>query len=329
MASFPLHKAELVSLFTEAVLYGLYAASFVCTIYVLIYKRSSRHVHYGMFFATVLMFVLATMHLVINLVRLIDAFDLSQIRPGAAEDEFEDLSSFKDLFGNTVILAEIILGDMVLIYRCYVAWGSSFRAIILPLILLLGTLVTSGGVIASFSDTSPGSDIFAGKRLQAFIISTQALVLLNNALCTGLLAWRLWRMSRAVVKREQRHNLRSVARIIAESGLITALAWIIWIALNATRQFASIILLNALAPITGGAYCLIVSRVALNVSTEARKSSSEAAHHCRDPTLVLDGTGRPHRPVEINLSSRESVSVETEMVILCKDKMPLGELAPL
>jgi hypothetical protein len=63
----------------------------------------------------------------------------------------------------------------------------------------------------------------------------------------GLLAWRLWHMSRAVVSREQRHSLRSVARIIAESGLITALAWIIWIILNATHQVASILLLNAVS----------------------------------------------------------------------------------
>lgn len=42
---------------------------------------------------------------------------------------------------------------------------------------------------------------------------------------------------------------------------------------------------------------------------------------------VLDGTGRPHRPMEINVSSRESVRVETEMVILYKDKMALKGLA--
>jgi hypothetical protein len=52
---------------------------------------------------------------VINLSLLIEAFDLSQIRQEAAEDVFEDLSSFKNLFRNAVILAEIILGDMVLV----------------------------------------------------------------------------------------------------------------------------------------------------------------------------------------------------------------------
>jgi hypothetical protein len=84
----------------------------------------------------------------------------------------------------------------------------------------------------------------------------------------------------------------------------------------------------------GGAFCLIVSRVALNVNTEVRKSSSEMAHHGGDSVLgsilpVLDGTGRPHRPVEIKVSSRESVRIETEMDILYKGKMPLGELAHL
>ena len=63
----------------------------------------------------------------------------------------------------------------------------------------------------------------------------------------GLLAWRLWHMSRAIVSREQRHSIRSVARIIAESGLITMIAWVIWITLNATHQFAQIIVLNSVS----------------------------------------------------------------------------------
>ena len=63
----------------------------------------------------------------------------------------------------------------------------------------------------------------------------------------GLLTWRLWRMSRAVLSREQRQGLRSVARIIAESGAITTLAWVTYITLNALHQPAAVILLNSVS----------------------------------------------------------------------------------
>ncbi|KAF8584420.1 hypothetical protein K439DRAFT_1389508 [Ramaria rubella] len=332
--AFLLDKAELVSLLVEAVLYGLYVFLFACTIYVLIYKRSTPQIHYGMFTVTVSMFILATLHIIINLLRLMDAFNLSQTHPGAALTVLEDYSSFKNLFRSAVILAEIILGDVVLIYRCYVAWGGSFRAIILPLLVLCGTAVTSGGVVYGFSKSPSGVNIFKVKTLQSFIISTQVLVLMNNIICTGLLAWRLWSMSRAMVSRAQRHSLVAVARIIAESGLITAATWIIWTILNATHQYAQLIVLNALAPITGATFCLIVSRVALGVSSEAHKPTNDAVHHRGDePSMsvlpVFDGTGRPHRPMEISVSSRESIRVENEMDILFKDKMSLAGLTLL
>lgn len=44
---------------------------------------------------------------------------------------------------------------------------------------------------------------------------------------------------------------------------------------------------------------------------------------------VLDGTGRPHRPMEINVSSRESVRIEMEADNVYKEKETLAGLAHL
>ena len=44
---------------------------------------------------------------------------------------------------------------------------------------------------------------------------------------------------------------------------------------------------------------------------------------------VLDGTGRPHRPMEINVSSRESVRIEMEADNVYKEKEMLAGLAHL
>ncbi|KAF8525607.1 hypothetical protein BU17DRAFT_83913 [Hysterangium stoloniferum] len=280
-----------------------------------------------MFAITVLMYILATAHLMINLARLLRAFSVSQTQPGAAQKILSDFSSLGHLMRSGVLLMEILLGDIVLIYRCYVAWGGSLRVIVLPSVLILGSIASGGCLVYEFSTTSPQSNIFGLKELQASIITTQALVLGNNVLCTSLITWKLWSMSRAMASRAQRQSLLAVAKIIAESGILTALTWLIWIILNALHQRAHVIVLNSLAPITGGAYCLIVSRVALGYT--GKDGEAQEGLPIAPITTVLDGSGHRLRPVEITVSSRESIRVETEMDVLYKDKMALARLSHL
>lgn len=54
-------------------------------------------------------------HLVVNSLRVIDAFNISQSHPGSALTVLQDFPSFKNLFRSGVILSEIILGDIVLV----------------------------------------------------------------------------------------------------------------------------------------------------------------------------------------------------------------------
>lgn len=81
---------------------------------------------------------------------------------------------------------------------------------------------------------------------------------------------------------------------------------------------------------TGGSYCLLVSRVARGLDNDSDPVAPTDAqvYQCADTASplvtsispVLDGTSRPHRPVEISVSSRQSVRVETEMDVLYQDK---------
>ncbi|KIJ30191.1 hypothetical protein M422DRAFT_36677 [Sphaerobolus stellatus SS14] len=265
--------------------------------------------------------------------RVLQAFNASQTLPGSAGIILGNFKGFGNLFRNSVLLTEIVLGDIVLIYRCYVAWGGNPRILMIPILTVLGSAATSAGVIYSFATAPPPSEInvFALKKLQYFILATQTLVLFNNMFCTGLLSWKLWRMSRALLSRPQRRSLRAVAKIILQSGLITTVTWIIWMTLTLLRQPCHIIVLNSLAPITGATFCMIVSRVALGMGSE-NKSADELPRtqidRSRGPILpVLDGTGRRHRPMQITISSRESIRIENGTQY--KDKMALAGLPAL
>lgn len=329
---FPQDKSELVSILIESVLFGLYTLLFGCTIYVLIYKRTTPNVHYPMFAVTVIIYVLAIMHLFTNLSRLLLAFDLAQNIPGSAAIALNNYGSFKNLFRNGVLLTEISLGDVVLVYRCYIAWGGWHIIPVIPTLLVMGITATSVGVVYSFATAPPNQNVFQLTQLQNFILATQLLVLLNNIICTSLLSWKLWSMSRIMISRTQRRSLRAVAKIILQSGLITTVTWITWMTLTLLHEPCHIIILNSLAPITGATFCLIVSRVALGMGSENKGEELPRTRvdidRSRGPIIpVLDGSGRRHHPMEINISSRESVRVEkTEMNVLYKDKLALAGL---
>ncbi|KAG1861741.1 hypothetical protein DFJ58DRAFT_776857 [Suillus subalutaceus] len=87
---------------------------------------------------------------------------------------------------HAIYVLQTLLGDGVVIYRCYVVW-QSILVIILPSMLWCSVAVTGSGVIYSYSQVTNGSgDFFAnvfGQPTQwvtAFFASTMATNLLSS-----------------------------------------------------------------------------------------------------------------------------------------------------
>lgn len=130
-----------------------------------------------------------------------------------------NLAAWYNVFGTAADCASNILTDGLLLYRCYIIWGSSLPVIVIPAIIYLGS--GSMAVMMVIESAMPMSDIWQGLAAQ-FGISWVALTVSFNIIVTALITSRLLffhRRVRSVLTREQRSTYTGIVAILVESAL--------------------------------------------------------------------------------------------------------------
>ncbi|KAG1842278.1 hypothetical protein DFJ58DRAFT_806824 [Suillus subalutaceus] len=197
----PLDSAAIMSIVLESILYGFSVLMFIGTIWALTYKRHMRDVNRPIAAVAVLLFTLSTAHMVIDIIRTEEG--LIQYRdelPGRPDAFFADISRGTFVINNAIVVLQTLLGDGVVIYRCYVVWQTIW-VIILPSMLWCGVAVTGGYSIYSFSHTTSTSGHIFSKATQQWISAFSGLTIATNLLSSGLLAYRIWEIERNVANR--------------------------------------------------------------------------------------------------------------------------------
>jgi hypothetical protein len=153
-------------------------------------------------------------------------------------------------------MLQILLGDGVLIYRCFVIYGHSWLVIAFPSLLFLGT-ATCGFVVPVVEATWSGSNAKV-KASYAWTDATTVLTLCTNLLTTsrfiyivlsfpvpipwlrlGLIVARLYLVSRRSASITSQTNgvsngqpVRYAMRIVIESGVIYTISTIVLAAVS-------------------------------------------------------------------------------------------------
>lgn len=195
----PLDAASLMSILLEGILYGFSVLMFIGTMWIFTYKRSMRDVNRPTIVVATLLFLLSTAHMVVNIIHVDNG--LVKYRDtflGGPVAFFADLLQEIFVVKNAILVLETLLGDGVVIYRCYIVW-QSVRVIILPCIMWCGVAVFGVCMVYSMSQpqTSGSTNLFLNGTSQwitAFISFTIA----TNLLSSGLLAYRIWMIERNV-----------------------------------------------------------------------------------------------------------------------------------
>ncbi|KAI9059657.1 hypothetical protein FKP32DRAFT_1679718 [Trametes sanguinea] len=269
-------EAKLVSIFVQTLLYGAYTVVFVLTIWVLLYKRSAAKAPMAdpMLWISMIMFVMATVHIGINYTRIIKAFVTFRDAPGGPAAFFNQLSEFTQVFGSTVYVMQTIIGDTVVLYRCYMVW-TDVRVVLLPFILLLGSTASGIGILYSFARVVPEAEIFVDE-LQSWIVSFFSLTLATNIICTGLVALRIWRLNRAIMQFAQR-SYRPVLFLVLESGAVYSFTLTALLILYKTGSWFQYVLLDSISPIVGLVFSMIIIRIGLGITTVRGSSAVTGA----------------------------------------------------
>ncbi|KAF9033783.1 hypothetical protein BDP27DRAFT_1435868 [Rhodocollybia butyracea] len=265
-----LDAISIASIFTECILYGesgYFSVLFVIALYVLFNKRTKHQkLNKPMVAVSTGMFILATIHVGVDLRRLMEAF--LYYTKGPAVQYLSEVDTVVYLIKTTAYCLQTLTGDGFVLYRLYLVWNGR-KMVVLPICVCFAVsfgLVISG--LRAFAIASPTAPVFT-PHLQHGVVSFFALTLFINLSSSLLIAGRIWWIHQQTtgIMRSGR-SLIPAAVVIIESGAIYSACLIILLTLYLSGSFAQSISLDAVPHVIGIVFSLIIVRVGLGLSTD-------------------------------------------------------------
>ncbi|KAI0051186.1 hypothetical protein FA95DRAFT_1602866 [Auriscalpium vulgare] len=190
------------------------------------------------------MYLMSTTTLFLHTIDIIElmAYDSSENPDPSAPTDAKTIDTMTglDSFSFSIQMINLVLGDGIVIWRAWLIWQHSWRVIVWPLVLLLGTVgtiaaqvvltATSSGVAKALS-SDPGAPRTTTAKLY---IASVVLTLCTNGVVTCLIAYRAWihyRSSQAIRTRIGSDRVLAVLLLLVESGVLYCVLWITLIAL--------------------------------------------------------------------------------------------------
>ncbi|KAG1859777.1 hypothetical protein F4604DRAFT_1957850 [Suillus subluteus] len=221
-AGIPLDTAAIMSSVLEGILYGFSVLMFVGTIWIITYKRRIRNINRPAVAVATLLFLLSTAHMAVGIIRVEDGLVKQRdTYPGGPAAFFADVAQETFVVKDAIIILQTLLGDGVVIYRCYVVWQTVW-IIIIPCIMWCGIAAFGIFGVYRFSQASNGS-IFANQTGH-MVATFMALTLATNLLSSGLLAYRIWMSERKVSGIRATKGKMPLLRVLVDAAILYSAA---------------------------------------------------------------------------------------------------------
>ncbi|KAJ7354432.1 hypothetical protein DFH08DRAFT_854834 [Mycena albidolilacea] len=230
------------TLWLSTFLYGIYLVLFCRCMY--IFFRGKRQT--TLLVSAIIMFTLSTTTVIIFLLQGASAY-------GTLGLDLEKLQTA----GAVVYVTNNIIADALLIYRCYVIWGTWYITVV-PLILLVATMILGYSI-----------------QLKLFFILSLSMNLFVPTLVAGRLWWIIRRI-RGPRGAATRRKGRNAMIIILESGLIYSVVVSIHMVFFHYGDPRDEVVYGALGQIVGIVPTLIIVRVGLGVSQNGSSSENNS-----------------------------------------------------
>ncbi|EMD31944.1 hypothetical protein CERSUDRAFT_162401 [Gelatoporia subvermispora B] len=193
-------------------------------------------------------------------------------------------SVWYETWGTAASIALIFLGDGLLIFRCYIIWGSSLLVILLPCLTYLANIVL--GILVLIEAGAPGGTIFSGKAIN-FGIPFYSIAIGLNILLTALICGRLLYISnwvRETLGNDAAKLYTGVLAITIESAIPYSLCGMMFLIPYVRGSQSSI----GFAQIWGKFTCLSPQLIVFRVVT--RRAWSNRAM-TQDPSAITFSSG--------------------------------------
>ncbi|KAG2052692.1 hypothetical protein BDR06DRAFT_503112 [Suillus hirtellus] len=267
----PLDSAALMSTVLEGILYGFSVLMFIGTIWALTHERHMRSVNRPITAVAVLLFVLSTAHMVVDIIRteegLVQHRNILQSGPEAF---FTAISRETIVVHNAIYVLQTLLGDGVVIYRCYIVWRSIW-IIILPIMMWCSVAVTGVCSIYKFWHASIISgNVFGLLVIRNWISALYALTLATNLLSSGLLAYRIWKIEHNVASsRTTKITTTSILRVVMDAAILYSIALLCTLIGVVCSNNGSLVMIDMLTSIISITFYMVIIRIAMGKSTHS------------------------------------------------------------
>ncbi|KAG1721670.1 hypothetical protein EDB19DRAFT_1646309 [Suillus lakei] len=242
---------------------GFSVLMFIGTIWTSTYKRD---INRPIALVAILLLILSTAYLVVDIISLENGLvKYRDTFPGGPAVYFQDISQPMFVTKTVIYALQTMLGDGVLIYRCYVVWQSVW-VIILPSMLWCTTSVAS--LIGPYYDMqATGGDFYinpAGQWLTVFF----AFTLSTNFITSGLLVYRIWTIECKVSTiRATNGTLMPILRVFVGGAIMYSVMLFIMLICFVCSNNASVIIHDMIMPIIPIAFYMVFIRITFRNST--------------------------------------------------------------
>ncbi|KAF9493005.1 hypothetical protein BDN71DRAFT_1450831 [Pleurotus eryngii] len=276
-AQLQLDEALLLGLWLESVAYGFFLCLF-CGTMVLSFGRCRRrsNIHSKIMIGiSCVMFFISTLHLILGIHRLCQTFVRD---PGGVAASFANVMEWEDVVTNVLYGTQELLGNAAAVYRCYILWNKEWRIIVLPLMLLVGSLVSGGTIAAALAIADTPQDLPTDHSVKTFY----SIAVVQTVITTGLMGFRIWRTSSVSAKYYKIENtLLPIIRVLIESAALQLIVEILTLALYAGDLNAALLPQGLVTPIVGITFNAIAIRIKL------RTIRNSTIHTKADPVKTI------------------------------------------
>ncbi|KAH7882636.1 hypothetical protein F5I97DRAFT_1931247 [Phlebopus sp. FC_14] len=325
---FPITTAQIVGLFMECILYGVHLVTLAQCLRSLLWSDAEnsfkRKINWRMLTVALLMGLFATLDVALGLRHNLDAF-VYYTGPDGAAAEFANIS--KRAGGAPYSM----VGDGMLIYRCYLVYDRKWYYAAPSFLLWLGGSSCGVLVIAIYATLHTQSFLDASQA-QRYVYSGLSLTLAVNVITTSLIVYRIWSVDRqtAHMRVHRASRLKSIVRIIIESAALYTVSVIVFFCTYVANSNANYGATYNVVQMIGISFNLIIIRVdsgkAYEGTTKRGSDSTSAASATSTPmklplTTFQAGSGVPsttavNPPLEITIQQEFGLG----------DKDSLGQL---
>jgi len=278
MAGIPLDRAYLTAIWLETLFYGInFTLCWICG-YVLI-KKKTKTLRI-MLAVVIFQWLLSTVHVSLGFTRLVYGFIYERDEPGGPAAYFSNISIPGNVAKVFIHTLNTAVGDSVVVWRCYLVWGRSWKVVTLPLILLCGFVASGIGQTYHFARGQSIHSAFHhiltiwNGLLFSFSLAT-------NLTATSLIALRVWYIFRMMSGESRSLGVTKILVLVIESGMIYSAALIIEISCYFAGSNAFYILYDPIAQLTSIVPTMILLLVGFRQTSDdirTRATATTKAH---------------------------------------------------